>query len=72
MTRTLPRHTIRAKPYLGLILLVPATIVAWIGWNNWSDVPVGGTVERVQITTKQGFVGHEVPTMKPMLHGAAR
>ena len=68
MTQTLPPRTARAKTYLGLILLIPAAIACWIGWTNWSNVPVGGTVERVQVTTKQGFVGQAaeaVDNVKP-------
>jgi hypothetical protein len=29
----------------------------WIGWTRSNDIPTGGTVERVKISTKQGFVG---------------
>ncbi len=63
MTQVLPRRVARARPYLGLILLVPAVVVMWVGWSNWSNVPIGGTVQRVQITTKQGFVGQAAETV---------
>ena len=68
MTQVLPRRAARARPYLALILLIPAGVVMWIGWNNWSNVPAGGTVQRVQVTTKQGIVGQAaeaVDNVKP-------
>lgn len=69
MTQVLPpRAHRRARPYLGLLLLIPAGIALWLGWTRYSDVPVGGVVQRVQVTTKQGFVGQAaeaVDNVKP-------
>src|ERR1700759_1177140 len=68
MTQVLPPRVARARPYLTLLLLIPAAVAMWIGWNNWSNIPVGGTLQRVQITTKQGFVGQAaeaVDNVKP-------
>jgi hypothetical protein len=71
MTQVLPksaRRTPRAKPYLGLLLLIPALAAAWYGWRAYHDVPAGGQVQAVQITTKQGFVGQAaeaVDNVKP-------
>src|SRR5205814_911029 len=39
MTRVLPRRTPRARPYLGLLLLIPACVAIWIGWTRYDDVP---------------------------------
>ena len=50
MTQVLPRRTPRAKPYLTLLLMLPALAALWFGWKNWSDVPVGGSVDAVKIT----------------------
>lgn len=68
MMHTLPRRTPRARPYLSLLLLVPAAVALWIGWSNYSNVPTGGTVEAVKLSTKQGFVGQAaeaVDNVKP-------
>jgi len=68
MTQVLPRRVPKARPYLSLILLIPAAIALWIGWTNYSNIPAGGTVEAVKLTTKQGFVGQAaeaVDNVKP-------
>jgi hypothetical protein len=68
MTQVLPRRTPRARPYLSLLLLIPACVAIWIGWTRYEDVPAGGTVDAVKLTTKQGFVGQAaeaVDNVKP-------
>lgn len=68
MTQTLPSRPRRARPYLGLLLLIPAAVALWIGWSNYRTEPIGGTVDAVKLTTKQGFVGQAaeaVDNVKP-------
>src|SRR5258708_235687 len=48
MTQVLPRRTPRARPYLSLLLLIPACVAIWFGWTRYDDVPAGGTVEAVK------------------------
>jgi len=62
-----PRH--RAASYIWrLLLLIPALAATGIGWWKYSDVPPGGTVTAVKLTTKPGPVGQvreAYDTVKP-------
>lgn len=48
----------RASTYLlRLLMLIPAAAVAGFGWWRYVDVPDGGTVHSIKLTTKPGPVG---------------
>lgn len=53
-----PRYVRPAASYLWrLLLLIPAGAMLAVGWVKYVDVPGGGTVQSIRVTTKPGPVG---------------
>lgn len=56
--RPLPSRARGAASYVWrLLLLIPALALAGVGWWKYADVPDGGTVTSIRLTTKPGPVG---------------
>jgi hypothetical protein len=47
----------RSRPYLRLLWLIPSLAMLGIGLHFYSNVPDGGEVTAIKLTTKSGMVG---------------